>query len=593
MSYGVRSVLGVLLLILGLVLGMILGCTSRPDDPAYDNPFDSRGLSGGDPFQLQAIKSGNTVVLTWTLPVHEDIARFNVLHSLDGAGFSPIDTAAANSGNYIHQTPARNVTNYYKVQAQNSLGHTTSISRVVADSVTAPPFLDIADGAITTATRHVGLSISTLVGDVLVLADNPDLENATQLDATPGDTTISVAWDLQEADSNDVIRHVYLSVETGGLPSPLAEDSIRVQFQPSFTVAGTPSTVAGNVVDLAITDTGVDSMRFAASTEELALATWVAGADLFSGHELGDNLQTQTIYGEFLGDFGFSVTAESEATPDDLGDAGFVINNGEEMTDDATVAVHSDAVALQMRFSEIPDLTGVPWLDYSDTTLITLSEGGGQKVVYGQFRNHWADSPVLSDWITLVAQDLDITFITPADGAIIRGETPLLVQGVSIPATGIPAIDSVKVDLGAGWEAVTGTEQWSLLWDVPAVSADSSVTIRARAWADTLEATDTISVTITQLLVAITAPAAGDTLDSGTVTTVSGTAAPAAGAAPLDRVEVDLGDGWVTATGTGNWSQGWIVPVVPADTLWTVHARAWAGTESATDSVQVLIEAGP
>lgn len=35
---------------------------------------------------------------------------------------------------------------------------------------------------------------------------------------------------------------------------------------------------------------------------------------------------------------------------------------------------------------------------------------------------------------------------------------------------------------GAGWRTPSGLESWSLMWDVPEVTEETAVALRARAW---------------------------------------------------------------------------------------------------------------
>jgi hypothetical protein len=487
-------------LLLPAVLLLAFGCTKRPDEPEFDNPFDPAGPDAGNPFHLEARESGNNVLVSWDQPPHPDITSYNVLRSADGQSFALRDTVPpmANSptNQYIDTTPLRNAPNYYKVQAVNSVGQTTASSRVAAVPVVALPYLEIAGGAASTATRLVDVSFGSRVGDTAELDSLPDFPAPLITAVVPGDTVLSVPWDLGPAGSDEEYKHVYLRIMTGGVSSEVARDSIQVQFRPSFSVAGNPPTVAGRDVQLAVASTGVSLMRFASSSAGLASASWVPGAPTVA-YRLEDRLGQQIIYGEFQGDFGLpSSTATTTAAPDELEDAGFVIAGDAELTDSAAVELHCDAVALWMRFSEAPDLAGVPWVPYADTLTFNLSPAGGLKVVYGQFRNDWVDSPVLSDWITLVAQDLDVQIVTPFAGATLEGGTPLLMTGIAVPASGGDPVDLVEVDTGEGWITTQGIASWSHLWDVPSVLADSTATLRARATAGELIATDTVTVTI-------------------------------------------------------------------------------------------------
>jgi hypothetical protein len=488
------------LLLLPAVLLLVSGCTKRPDEPEFDNPFDPAGPDAGNPFHLQAHVSGNNVLVTWDQPPHPDIVSYNVLRSPDGLSFAIRDTvphnATTQNNQYIDKTPLHNAPNYYKVQAVNSVGQATASSRVAAVPIVARPYLEIAGGVSSTATRQVNVDFSSRVGDTAELDSLPDFPAPLITAVVPGDTILSVPWDLGPATSEGEHKRVYLRIRTAGVSSEVAEDSIQVQFRPSFSVAGTPHTVAGRDIQLAVASSGVTLMRFASTSAGLAAMPWLPGAAA-AAYQLEDRLGPQIIYGEFQGNFGLPpYTATTTTTPDDLEGAGFVIDGGAELTDSAAVELHSDAVALWMRFSEAPDLAGVPWIPYADTLAFTLSPEGGRKVVYGQFRNDWLDSPVLSDWITLVAQDLDLQIVAPAAGAVLSGGTPFLVTGIAIPASGGAPIDLVEVDTGAGWTSAQGIGTWSYLWNVPNVLADSTATLRARATADELIATDTITVTL-------------------------------------------------------------------------------------------------
>ena len=60
------------------------------------------------------------------------------------------------------------------------------------------------------------------------------------------------------------------------------------------------------------------------------------------------------------------------------------------------------------------------------------------------------------------------------------------------------AIDSVKFDCGdgSGFREVAGTTNWSYLWNVPEVTAQTPHVLRARAWADADSVTTSVSVTL-------------------------------------------------------------------------------------------------
>jgi hypothetical protein len=593
-----RSIVIACLLVLIIPPIIMTGCGNRPDQPEFDNLFDPLGPDGGDPFQIEAVRKGNTVEVSWNRPRHPDIVAFVVTHSPDGSSFTPVSSdlvpGSEERETFIHETPIPNAINYYKVRAKNSTGQTSSVSRVVAASTQAGPYLEIAGGAATTPTRQVDLSISTWVGQWLEIADNPSFADPVRLAALAGDTTQIVPWDLGPVAGNTTRIFVYLRVENEAVYSLTAKDSILVSFEPTIRVAGNPATVADRVIDLEIAGTFGDSMRFASDQADLASIPYQAGDSLYAGYVLADNINPQTIYGEFLSDFGFSVVKTKQVRPDNLSVASFAIESldGDPATTPSrTVRLINKAVALEMRCAENPSFIGVPWADYADTTTKELSESEGVKVLYAQYRNHWTDSSILSDAITLVTQALDVRFLAPPAGAVVHGGTPLQVRGLARPSSAAGAIDKVQVDLGDdnGFVPATGTTDWSRMWNVPLFETDTEVTLRARAIAGADTATTTVTVTVTQPRIEIKTPLTGAFVLGGVATAVTGTAASATSGAALDSVQVDAGGGWQAATGTVNWSFGWVVPEVGNDTPAVIHARAFAGTDIVTDSVSVII----
>ena len=253
-----------------------------------------------------------------------------------------------------------------------------------------------------------------------------------------------------------------------------------------------------------------------------------------------------------------------------------------------------------MRIATSADFASAPWVDYTDTTEVTLEEEDGQQIVYAQFRNHWADSAVLTDYVIRVLQPLEVTFLAPGDGSVAHGGNQLQVRGTSVAASGGATMDSVKVDVGEGLVLAEGTDNWTYMWDIPRFTEDTVWTLRARAYSsETIEdvtyvdsVTTIITVTVTQLLVAITAPEAEALLAGDTEITVSGTALPPLDVALVDSVTVDAGEDHLVAVfGEGSdWSVVWQTPAVSEDTAMEVRATAYAGAESITTSINVTVQ---
>ena len=129
---------------------------------------------------------------------------------------------------------------------------------------------------------------------------------------------------------------------------------------------------------------------------------------------------------------------------------------------------------------------------------------------------------------------------------------------------------------------------------MPRFNANTQVVLRAQAFygpdpLDLETVTTDITVTVTQLTVAITAPANGADLPGNKRHNFIGTAAGVLNGTPLDRVTLDIGAEQVAVTGTTNWTYEWTAPLWQADTTLTVAATAWAGVDTAMSSIQVNV----
>jgi hypothetical protein len=138
----------------------------------------------------------------------------------------------------------------------------------------------------------------------------------------------------------------------------------------------------------------------------------------------------------------------------------------------------------------------------------------------------------------------------------------------------------------APWLAYTDTLDLALS---PASGLKTIYLQMRNDWADSPTLTDYAVLVSRGVEVAFMAPQAGNTLPSGVPLQMRGTAF--GGGAALTAVKVDLGDGlgFRSVTGLETWSHLWSVPVVETDSTFTLRARAWAGTDSATVAVEVIV----
>ena len=485
-----------------VVLALLAGCETSPTAPVFENIFDPDGPEDGNPLKLRATLGDTSITLSWTQPQDFGFAYYELSHSLNYFnGYLPIGsvdhtTSTFNSFRYSHPTPT--TTHYFKIQAFDAAGNFTNVSDQAPAIRSTPPRVEVVGGSKKVASRNITLSVLTSAGDSLRISNHRDFSDETRLAITESGQTQNIPWILPTASSNDTT----LTVRVLAFPLTSASDTavvvLDVNFIPAITVTGNPPTVATQSVELEIPATGLVSMRFAATMADLESQAWIPGNPNHP-FNLADTATPQTIWGEFLGDFGFSFIDSLRVIPDLLGDASFALDLPEDhVTDQSIITVLADAVATQMRFSESLDFSGVPWTSYAATSYLNLSSEPGQKVIYGQFRNDWTESAILTDYVVYLSQALEINILAPAGGDQVPSGVAFLVLGTTTVGSGIAAIDSVKFDSGdgAGFFPVVGTTNWTYLWDVPAVSANTARVLRARAWAAEDSVTTAVSVTL-------------------------------------------------------------------------------------------------
>ena len=581
-----------------LLLGAVLaGCESKPAAPEFANPFDPDSPGDGDPLDLSATFLDSVIIVTWSQPQGLGISSYDVSHSFQpGAEYDYLDTvdhttAPTNRFTYVHPLPT--ATHYFRVQAFSGSGAFSIVSSQVPAAAATPPSIVVGNDPArkTTASRFKEVVITVTMEDSFLVAGNKEFTGAFSYPVLQPGQPQQINWDFGPAANGDTVS-VFAKAFTGATSSATAAKHLKVDFTPDFTVRDAPATVASRLVDLLVPDAGVEMMRFASSLPELAAAAWVPAAEYFLGFLLRDSAAVQTVYGEFQGDFGFNVITDLAVTPDLLQNVSFKLDlPADNVTGSPTVRGVSSATALLMRFSTRPDFTSAPWQAYADTADISLGTEEGQLTVYAQYRNDWNDSAILTDTVIHVQKPLSVRFNAPGDGAVLLGGVPLQVQGTSSAVNGVGAIDSVKVDFGdgLGFRLAAGTNEWSLLWGVPLFTADTPLTLRARAWAGVDFTTAVINVTVSQITVSITSPVNGAEIVSDTEVTITGAANGALGGHPVDLVTLAIGEENLTATGTNPWTATWQAPAVTEPTALTITATAWALNDQTAQSITITV----
>jgi hypothetical protein len=494
-----------LLALLPAGIFLLGGCESKPTEPVFDNPFDPDGPYLGDPLFVFATLNDTAAAVSWVQYQGFNIFEYEVFHSnsygsgyerIEPGGIVPHTSTGPGLASYPYPDPTEE--HYFKVLALTKEQDFIFASYQKPGSIITPPLVIMGDASGFSATRYLDLQVTVTHGDSLLIADNAEFLGGLRLPVAMFGSPHEIEWDLGPADSNGSSRHIFVKSLGAPTEATIFDGSVHINFQPAFTVVDEPATVATVAVDLAVPVEGVLQMRFSTSAEALATETWLDPAPVVSGFELVDTLNPQVIYGEFTGDFGFtSPIMEFPVKGDSLSDASFEVDLGTApVSIDPVVTLACTATATLMRFSEGQDFTLAPWLEYSATPAFALSADPGIKTIYGQFRNDYTDSPVISASVEYMQQAVAVGFLNPVpDRNMDAGSTYEITGWAAALGT---AVDSVKVEVGdgLGFVAVEGLEDWSFDWDVPEAEEAAPLMLRVRAWAAADSATAQVSVDI-------------------------------------------------------------------------------------------------
>lgn len=382
------------------------GCERAPAPPVWDNPFDPRGPSGGDPLGLVANVSGGNITLVWKQPQGMGITEYAISRAEGSDGpwssLAFVEHTTALDNLYLFSNPEPTRSHWFRVQALDADANASLVDYATPARVDLGPRVLLNDGAATLASRFVTMKVVVSLGTSLRVALGPDYGSETIYPAAAAGDTAIIALEAAPAAQGDSVR-VRVIATDGSFTSAPTRARTRIDFSPDFGLQGGGTVVASRAVTLAVPAAGVEQMRFATSEAGLAGAAWVPGAATHTQELLGPRTDAQEIWGEFDGDFGFAHVARITVTPDTLAAATFRLALPEDhvTTTTAVRGILTGKAAL-VRWSESPDLAAAPWVAHQDTLDITLSPGAGQKTIYLQMRNDWRDSPVLTDYAVLV-----------------------------------------------------------------------------------------------------------------------------------------------------------------------------------------------
>lgn len=122
-------------------------CQDMPTEFKSDNPLDTLNpVTGGDPFQLQAVLEGDHVLLKWRQVEHENVTSYHLYRSVDGAGQFSLLISTANTT--CADTSIADGHSYtYKVIAAAESGAESSLENVAAVQIVTAPLMYINDNA--------------------------------------------------------------------------------------------------------------------------------------------------------------------------------------------------------------------------------------------------------------------------------------------------------------------------------------------------------------------------------------------------------------------------------------------------------------
>ena len=582
---------------------LVMGCTHEPDETVFANPFDPATPGSGDPFGLTATYLGNQVRLEWTHLDGFDIVNYIVQRYTTASGWTAVATEVPITGStvsLIDEDPDPTIANSYQVIAVDGDGNSPGTSHLVPATVMVPPL--ITNAADTTA-------VFTRIQDLVVHAGEA---NQVELDTTEAFTSAMIVpvdagvaafegYDLGAAEESGVSKPVYARAVFGegdsSFYSAVGQRTFKVRFAPDIALPDRGLLVSSQQIDLAVENQaeGVTRMRFALSLGALDAEPWIPAARILEDFMLDDQVNAQTVYADFEGDWGYVHRDSLTVTPATLDDADFTLPDGSTVAG-PVLRVESAAVgATEMRIALAEDWDAAPWESLVETLDFTLPDDlePGIHVLNVRYRNPWHESPLRSALLTIGGTDVQVAFSFPVEGAVVQGGTGLDLVGYALGAPAGDPVHRVEVELQGVWQEAVGTASWETFWDIPLVAEDQDVTVRARAFllSGVESATALLTVTVSNLRVAITAPTAASIVSSGELTVIMGTAGPYLAGAPLDSVVVTIADQRLRADEPlTDWMLEWTAPTVTEATAVGLTAWAFAGGDSVSHAVEVSVE---
>ncbi len=402
-------------LVMILVAVGTFNCGKDLKAPERSNPLDP--ASGEDPFGVRAHVGSGGIVLEWFSVVLDGVPvdRYGIYRSLDSTGsYSRIEIVTDTT--YVDDGVSAGKVFYYKVSA--FVGNVESaISHVVPFRIPMGPYVEIAEGAETIASRMVEVTVIAAEAERIWLSNHAEPDSGEWMAFQS-----SLDWTLTMGPGEKVVyaRASYAGGDTAGraqdmiLPAAMGTPSVVID-------EGATHTATRDVV-VRLECTGAEEMRVWADTTEAA--AWRAFQDTVHV-TLATGESEKRVYAIFRDTFEIE-TAEVQdgILPNQPGDGEIVMNDDDPYTNDRNAILTLDCAGVsEMRIAEGTDLSGASWMPFDTTATLTVSTGDGDKQVTAQFRNEFLiETDPISDMIGLDTEVVIRDFTFDAD-SIGMGET--------------------------------------------------------------------------------------------------------------------------------------------------------------------------
>ncbi|MFH1279738.1 MAG: hypothetical protein ABIK65_15330 [Candidatus Eisenbacteria bacterium] len=447
----------------GLLLSILLflaiaaaRCDSKPGREGPVNPFDpDNPNTGGAPhYGLDAVYAEGRVSLKWNafgVPGLQGITIFR--RSQFDSLFARVDTAGGTAKTWVEPHPVYFAKSWYRIAPIGADGSEADTTGRGLDSVSVPPFLEIAGGAGETAVRQVSLFVGAAFADEMLLAEDTLLEGVSW---EPFDSART--WTLSEGKGT---KRIYMKVRReGGEESPFVSDTIATAATNGTVIlAGGASTTARRWVQAEVS--GSNLTRLILSADEnfgddgdlIPEIDSTKSVDTLVSWLLDGTLMKKVLFAEFSTEFGVDTVVADSIWPADLSFASLVLDGGNEIAYDCEVTLTITADAIYMKLSPDTSFADEEWVPYKSIESWEIGDTSGTYFVHAQFKNDFYVRGA-ADSIEFKSIPLEVLIDSPAEGSYFVTGDSVSIRGGTVAASCRAAPDSVFVTVGNSLFAV-------------------------------------------------------------------------------------------------------------------------------------------